>query len=158
MKANNQILDNDKKYMRLALREAELAYNLGEIPIGAIIVDESGSVVASGYNLRESEHDATAHAEVVAIRRACQRLNRWRLNGLTLYVTVEPCPMCAGAIIMSRLTRVVYGIVDSKTGACESLFAILSHPSLNHQPEVRAGVLADECAAIIQRFFRERRI
>lgn len=150
-------MPDDSHGMRLALAEAERAYALGEVPIGAVILNDAGELIASGYNLRETEHDATAHAELIAIRRACQKLGRWRLTGLTLYVTIEPCPMCAGAIVMSRISRVVYGSTDTKAGACESLFNITGNPALNHQPEIRAGVLADECSQIIKRFFRERR-
>ena len=147
----------DAFYMRAALAEAAQAYALGEVPIGAVLVDEAGEIVARGHNLRERDHDATAHAEMIAIRAACGRLGRWRLSGLTLYVTIEPCPMCAGAIVMSRMDRVVYGGTDYKAGACESLFNIPGHPALNHHPEVTAGVLAEECAGIMKRFFRERR-
>lgn len=147
----------DAFYMRAALAEAAQAYALGEVPIGAVLVDEAGEIVARGHNLRERDHDATAHAEMIAIRAACERLERWRLSGLTLYVTIEPCPMCAGAIVMSRVDRVVYGGTDYKAGACESLFNIPGHPALNHHPEVTAGVLAEECAGIMKRFFRERR-
>ncbi len=147
----------DAFYMRAALAEADQAYALGEVPIGAVLVDEAGEIVARGHNLRERDHDATAHAEMIAIRAACERLGRWRLSGLTLYVTIEPCPMCAGAIVMSRVDRVVYGGTDYKAGACESLFNIPGHPALNHHPEVTAGVLAEECAGIMKRFFRERR-
>lgn len=147
----------DAFYMRAALAEAAQAYALGEVPIGAVLVDEAGEIVARGHNLRERDHDATAHAEMIAIRAACKRLGRWRLSGLTLYVTIEPCPMCAGAIVMSRVDRVVYGGTDYKAGACESLFNIPGHPALNHHPEVTAGVLAEECADIMKRFFRERR-
>lgn len=147
----------DAFYMRAALAEAAQAYALGEVPIGAVLVDEAGEIVARGHNLRERDHDATAHAEMIAIRAACERLGRWRLSGLTLYVTIEPCPMCAGAIVMSRVDRVVYGGTDYKAGACESLFNIPGHPALNHHPEVTAGVLAEECADIVKRFFRERR-
>ena len=150
-------MPDDSHGMRLALAEAERAYALGEVPIGAVILNDAGELIASGYNLRETEHDATAHAELIAIRRACQKLGRWRLTGLTLYVTIEPCPMCAGAIVMSRISRVVYGSTDAKAGACESLFNITGCPALNHQPEMLAGVLADECSEIIKRFFRERR-
>ena len=150
-------MPDDDHGMRLALAEAERAYALGEVPIGAVILNGAGELIASGYNLRETEHDATAHAELIAIRCACQSLGRWRLTGLTLYVTIEPCPMCAGAIVMSRISRVVYGSTDTKAGACESLFNITGCPALNHQPEIRAGVLADECSEIIKRFFRERR-
>ena len=147
----------DAFYMRAALAEAAQAYALGEVPIGAVLVDEAGELVARGHNLRERDHDATAHAEMIAIRAACERLGRWRLSGLTLYVTIEPCPMCAGAIVMSRVDRVVYGGTDYKAGACESLFNIPGHPALNHHPEVTAGVLAEECAGIMKRFFRDRR-
>ena len=147
----------DDFYMREALREAEKAYALAEVPIGAVLVDAAGEIIARGHNLRERDHDATAHAEMIAIRAACAALGRWRLSGLTLYVTIEPCPMCAGAIVMSRVDRVVYGGTDRKAGACESLFNIPGHPALNHHPEVTAGVLAAECAGIMKRFFRERR-
>ncbi len=147
----------DAFYMRAAFAEAAQAYALGEVPIGAVLVDEAGEIVARGHNLRERDHDATAHAEMIAIRAACERLGRWRLSGLTLYVTIEPCPMCAGAIVMSRVDRVVYGGTDYKAGACESLFNIPGHPALNHHPEVTAGVLAEECADIMKRFFRDRR-
>lgn len=150
-------MPDDTHGMQLALAEAERAYVLGEVPIGAVILDDVGAVIASGHNLRETEHDATAHAELIAIRRACHRLGRWRLTGMTLYVTIEPCPMCAGAIVMSRISRVVYGSTDTKAGACESLFNITGCSALNHQPEIRAGVLTDACSEIIKRFFRERR-
>ena len=126
-------MPDDLHGMRLALEEARRAYQCGEVPIGAVILDDAGSVISSGYNLRETEHDATAHAELIAIRRACKALGRWRLTGLTLYVTIEPCPMC------------------------ESLFNITGCPGLNHQPDVCAGVLAEECAALLKNFFRERR-
>ena len=143
--------------MEQALAEAQKAFALGEVPIGAVLVDETGQIVARGHNMRETWHDATAHAEMVAIREACRQLGKWRLSGLTLYVTIEPCPMCAGALVMSRVDRVVYGSTDAKAGAVESLFNIVSHPGLNHQLAVTAGVLADDCAAIMKRFFAERR-
>ena len=145
-------------YMRAALAEAKAAFAMGEVPVGAVIVDDrSGDIVARGHNMRETWRDATAHAEVIAIREACKALERWRLSGCSLYVTVEPCPMCAGALVMSRVDRVVYGAPDVKAGACESLFNIVSHPALNHQLEMRAGVLEDECRAVMKRFFEERR-
>ena len=147
----------DEDFMRLAIREAEKAYALEEVPIGAVLVDEQGQVVSSGHNMREVWHDATAHAELIAIREACRTLGRWRLTGLTLYVTIEPCPMCAGAIVMSRVDRVVYGSTDAKAGACESVFNIPGNETLNHRPEIRAGVLQQECAEIMRRFFKERR-
>ncbi|MBR3458299.1 MAG: tRNA adenosine(34) deaminase TadA [Selenomonadaceae bacterium] len=143
--------------MGLALDEARKAYELGEIPIGAVIVDGRGDVVSRGHNMRESWQDATAHAEMVAIKEACRHLGRWRLSGLTLYVTIEPCPMCAGALVMSRVDRVVYGSTDAKAGAAESLFNIVDHPAMNHRLQVTAGVRQDECAGLMKRFFAERR-
>ena len=147
----------DEEMMRLALFEAQKAYDLGEVPVGAVITDHGGVVTASAHNLRETWHDATAHAELLAIRQACEKFGSWRLAGCTLYVTLEPCPMCAGAIIMSRLCRVVYGAPDSKAGACESVFTILNTPALNHSPDVTAGVLEEESRELLQRFFAERR-
>lgn len=148
---------DDEKYMRLALEEAQKAYEKEEVPIGAVLVDEDGAVVARGHNMRENWHDATAHAELIAIQQACKDLERWRLSGLTLYVTIEPCPMCAGAIVMSRVDRVVYGSTDAKAGACESVFNIPGNPTLNHRPEITAGILQQECADIMKRFFKMRR-
>ncbi len=147
---------DDIYYMGLALGEAKKAYDLGEVPIGAVLVVDQ-QVVASAHNMREIWHDATAHAEVIAIREACKALNRWRLTGATLYVTIEPCPMCAGAIVMSRIDRLVYGSPDYKAGAVESLFNIVQNPALNHRLEVTAGVRADECSALMKDFFRQRR-
>ena len=132
-------MENDQYYMGLALEEAEKAYALGEVPIGSVLVDGDGQVVARGHNMREIWHDATAHAEMIAIRAACETLERWRLSGLTLYVTIEPCPMCAGALVMSRVDRLVYGSTDAKAGAAESVFNIVEHPTLNHQMQVTAG-------------------
>ncbi|MCM0758604.1 tRNA adenosine(34) deaminase TadA [Sporomusa sphaeroides DSM 2875] len=142
--------------MGLALTEARKAFALGEVPIGAVLVMDK-QVVSAAHNMRESWHDATAHAEVIAIRDACQQLNRWRLTGATLYVTIEPCPMCAGALVMSRIDKLVYGSPDYKAGAVESLFNIVQHPTLNHRLEVIAGVRADECSGIMKEFFRLRR-
>ena len=144
--------------MRLALAEAEKAYARGEIPIGAVLVrNEDGTVVSRGHNLRESKNDATAHAEMEAIREACARLNRWRLSGLTLYVTIEPCAMCAGALVNSRIDRLVYGSTESKFGAVESIFNVVNHRLLNHRLSVTAGVLEDECRQLRKDFFRMRR-
>lgn len=144
--------------MRLALAEAEKAYAGGEIPIGAVLVrNEDGTVVSRGHNLRESKNDATAHAEMEAIREACARLNRWRLSGLTLYVTIEPCAMCAGALVNSRIDRLVYGSTESKFGAVESIFNVVNHRLLNHRLSVTAGVLEDECRQLMKDFFRMRR-
>lgn len=144
--------------MRLALAEAEKAHARGEIPIGAVLVrNEDGTVVSRGHNLRESKNDATAHAEMEAIREACARLNRWRLSGLTLYVTIEPCAMCAGALVNSRIDRLVYGSTESKFGAVESIFNVVNHRLLNHRLSVTAGVLEDECRQLMKDFFRMRR-
>ena len=147
---------NDEEYMGLALVEARKAYELGEVPIGAVVVKD-GEVIATAYNLRETGHDATAHAEVLAIRRACEKIGHWRLTGATLYVTIEPCPMCAGALVMSRIDRLVYGAADYKAGAVESLFNITNHSGLNHRIKVRAGVREEECRILMKDFFRERR-
>lgn len=147
---------DDEKYMKLALIEAQKAFELGEVPIGAILIFED-EVIAAGHNMRETWNDATAHAEMVVIKKACEKLKRWRLSGTTLYVTVEPCPMCAGALVMSRVDRVVYGATDYKAGAVESVFNIVDHQALNHQVAVTAGVLADDCRMLMKKFFRERR-
>ena len=142
--------------MRAALAEAEAAAALGEIPIGAVIVRE-GELIATGHNLRETERDPTAHAEMVAIRRAAARLGAWRLTGTTLYVTIEPCPMCAGALVLARIERLVYGAADPKAGACGTLWNLVQDPRLNHRLAVTAGVLEEECRAVIQAFFRRLR-
>lgn len=147
---------SDYDFMELALQEAREAYALGEVPIGAVLVMD-GAVIATGHNMRETWHDATAHAEVIAIQKACRKLGRWRLTGATLYVTIEPCPMCAGALVMSRIDRLVYGSPDYKGGAVESLFNIVQNDALNHRIEVLSGVRADECSALMREFFRERR-
>lgn len=149
-------MNKDEFYMGKALEEAQIAYAVGEIPIGAVIIYKK-KAIARAYNLRESLPDATAHAEVLAIEKACRALGTWRLTGCTLYVTVEPCPMCAGAIVNSRLDRVVYGCDDPKAGAVRSLFRIVDNPSLNHSCAVTSGIRADECADLMKRFFRERR-
>ncbi len=146
----------DRDYMRMALGEAEKAAALGEIPVGAVIVSE-GNIIATAHNMRESWQDATAHAEIIAIREACAKLKSWRLSDCTLYVTVEPCPMCSGAIVNGRLGRVVYGCPDSKAGGAESIFNIINNPNLNHRSEVVSGVCEEECAAIIKKFFHRRR-
>ena len=148
---------DDVAFMKEALKEAQEAFQAGEVPIGAVLVAADGTVVARAHNMRETWHDGTAHAEIIALQKAARKLGRWRLSGLTLYVTIEPCPMCAGALVMSRVDRVVYGATDAKAGACESLFNIVRHPALNHQLEMRAGILEDECRAIMKRFFRQRR-
>lgn len=147
---------NHETYMQEALREAELAYEKGEVPVGAVIV-LNGEIIGRGHNQRETEHDPTAHAEIVAMREACAKLESWRLTGAVLYVTLEPCPMCAGAMLQSRLERVVYGADDPKAGAAGTLLNILQHPGFNHNVRIIPGILAKECGAILQRFFQERR-
>mgnify|MGYP001125708251 CR=1 FL=1 len=146
----------DEAWMRAALAEAEAAAEKGEIPIGAVIVRD-GELIAGGHNLRETERDPTAHAEVVAIKRAAERLGAWRLTGTTLYVTIEPCAMCAGALVLARIERLVYGAADPKAGACGTLWNLVQDPRLNHRLAVTAGVLEDECRAVIQGFFRRLR-
>ena len=126
------------------------------MPIGAVLVlDET--VVAMGHNRRETWQDATAHAEIIVIQEACRKLGRWRLTGATLFVTIEPCPMCAGALVMSRVDRLVYGSADYKAGAVESIFNVVQNAALNHRLEVVSGVRGDECAALMRDFFRQRR-
>lgn len=149
-------MTKDEFYMGKAIEEAKIAAAVGEIPVGAVVIYQK-KAIARAYNLRETLPCATAHAELLAIEKACRALGRWRLTGCTLYVTVEPCPMCAGAIVNSRLDRVVYGCDDPKCGAVRSLFQIVDNPALNHRVEVTAGVRADECAAIMRDFFRSRR-
>ena len=154
---DTNIIHNDQEVMREALKEAQKAFDIGEIPIGAIICDDKGNIISRGHNLRETTFDATAHAEIVAIKKACQKLKNWRLSDLTLYVTIEPCPMCAGALFMSRIKRLVYGATDWRAGGCESVFNIVNNPYLNHQIETRAGVLEDECSSIVKNFFKQAR-
>jgi tRNA(adenine34) deaminase len=142
--------------MRRALIEARRALP-GDVPVGAVIVDEAGTVIASGQNRRERDHDPTAHAELIAIRAAATARGSWRLTGLTLAVTLEPCTMCAGAVTLSRLDRLVYGAQDAKAGAVGSLRDVVRDPRLNHLPEVIGGVLADECGQLLREFFVARR-
>ena len=141
--------------MELALEQARLAANLNETPIGAVLVWE-GEVVASAFNRRELDRIATAHAEILAINEACRKLGGWRLHKATLYVTLEPCPMCAGAIINARIKRVVYGASDRKAGCCGSILDLFREP-FNHRPEVTGGILAEESAALLSSFFKKLR-
>ena len=138
--------------MRLALREAETAVTLGEVPVGAIAVYE-GQVIGRGFNRKESDQNPTAHAEMIALKEAAVYLQNWRLLGVTLYCTLEPCPMCAGAIMQARIDRVVFGAADPKTGACGSLMNLLQDNRMNHQSEVVPGVMAEESAQVLMRFF-----
>ena len=147
---------DDRVYMQLALEQAQLAFDLGEVPIGAVLVMD-GEVIARAHNRRETWHDATAHAELMVIQEACKTLGRWRLSGATLYVTIEPCTMCAGAMVLARVDRVVYGSPDPKAGAAESLFNVVDNQALNHRLQVTAGVMEEECRDIMKAFFRQRR-
>lgn len=142
--------------MQQALEMAKLAVQQNEVPIAAILVKDD-EIIAKAHNLCESLQDATAHAELLVIKQATEKLQQARLTDCTLYVTIEPCPMCAGAIFLSRVTRVVYGALDSKAGGVHSLFNILTHPNLNHRAQVTGGVLEAECAALVQDFFKTRR-
>lgn len=146
----------DEEMMMKALALAEKAYSIGEIPVGAIVVDGTGNIVGEGYNRRESDNSPIAHAEMLAIENAAETLGCWRLSDCTLYVTLEPCPMCAGAIINSRLKRVVYGAFDDKGGACASVVNLFELP-FNHKPLVRSRILEKECGELLTRFFRELR-
>lgn len=138
--------------MRLALDQANLAFRLGEVPVGALLVEES-RIVASAHNLRESAHDPTAHAEMRVIQEAARKLKRWRLFNTTLYVTLEPCPMCAGALVQARIPRVVFGCFDPKAGACGSLMNIPQDSRLNHRVDVSSGCLGGECSSQLTAFF-----
>jgi tRNA(adenine34) deaminase len=148
--------NDDLRFMALALTLAEDAAARGEVPVAAVIV-ENGNVVATSANEKERVLDPLGHAEIRVIQDAAAKLGRWRLLGCTLYVTLEPCVMCAGAIVQSRVDRVVYGAKDAKAGAVESLYQILSDTRLNHRPQVETGVMAKECGAILSRFFAEKR-
>ena len=144
--------------MRVALDEARRALESGDVPIGALVLDPDGSVIGRGHNVRERDGDPTGHAELVAVRQAAQFLGEWRLAGCTLVVTLEPCTMCAGAIVLSRLDRLVFGAFDPKAGAVGSLWDVVRDRRLNHRPEVVSGVLAEECAALLDDFFAHQRL
>ena len=146
----------DVIYMRMALREAERAAEAGEVPCGAIIV-KNGAIIGKAHNQTELLKDPTAHAEILAITQAAAALENWRLTDAVMYVTKEPCPMCAGAIVLARLKKVVWGVDDPKRGGARSKFEILDHADLNHRVEIQTGVLKAECKGLIQSFFRERR-
>ena len=143
--------------MRRALRAAEAAAATGDIPVGAVLLDPSGQVVQAAGNEREQTGDPTAHAEVLVLRRRTAEVGSWRLDGHTLVVTLEPCTMCAGAVVQSRVARLVFGAYDPKAGAVASLFDVVRDPRLPHRPEVVGGILADPCAALLRRFFESRR-
>jgi len=151
-----QARDDDAYYMRLALREAQRALAHEDVPIGAVLV-RAGEVIAAAHNERELRADPTAHAEILALREASRELGSWRVLDCTLYVTLEPCAMCAGAIVLARVPRVVFGATDPKAGACGSVLDVLGEPRLNHRPEVLAGVLAPESGQLLSAFFASRR-
>lgn len=150
------VFKKDQTYMVEALAEAEKAAALGEVPIGAVIVYRN-EIIARAHNLRETTQNATTHAELLAIQQACAKIGSWRLEDMTLYVTLEPCPMCAGAILQSRIPRVVYGARDVKAGCVDSLYGLLNDERFNHECEVTEGILADDCGGILTRFFRNLR-
>jgi tRNA(adenine34) deaminase len=147
---------SDEAFMRLAIAEAERALEHDDVPIGAVVVRD-GEVIGAGRNERELDQDPTAHAEILALRAAARAVGHWRVLDSTLYVTLEPCAMCAGAIVLARVPRVVFGTVDPKAGAAGSVLDVLGEPRLNHRPEVVGGVLAEPCAALLREFFLSRR-
>jgi tRNA(adenine34) deaminase len=147
----------DEVWLRAALAQAEEAQAFGEVPIGAVILGPDKTVIASGQNRVIRDHDPSAHAEIVALRAAGVALNNYRLEQCTLYVTLEPCSMCAGAMIHARIGRLVFGALDPKAGAVGSVLTVLNHPQLNHQIEVTGGILAEECGDLLRRFFQSRR-
>ncbi|HVL94653.1 MAG TPA: tRNA adenosine(34) deaminase TadA [Solirubrobacteraceae bacterium] len=149
-------MNDDERWMAAAIDEARLALDHDDVPVGALVVHD-GRVVGAGHNERERRGDPTAHAEIIALQAAAAELGSWRLLDSTLYVTLEPCAMCAGAIVLARVPRVVYGTVDPKAGAAGSVLDVLAEPRLNHRPVVESGPLADECAALLRAFFAARR-
>lgn len=150
------IFESDRLFMKQALEEAQQAALLGEVPIGAVLVYE-GKIIARAHNLRETTQNATTHAELLVIQEACKKIGSWRLEDTTLYVTLEPCPMCAGAILQSRVPRVVYGARDQKAGCVDSLYRLLNDERFNHECDVTEGILAEECGQILTDFFRALR-
>jgi len=143
--------------MRMSIEQAKIAEENGDVPIGAVIVYKD-QIIGKAYNQREQLKDPTAHAEIIALTQAAAYLSSWRLNGCTIYVTLEPCPMCAGALVLARMDRLVFGCDDPKTGACGSLYNIAQDDRLNHRVEITCGVLAEQCASLLSEFFQRRRI
>jgi len=152
----NVELNINNQFMTYAFKEAKKAYNKGEVPIGAVIVKD-GKIIAKAHNLRESKQDATAHAEMLAITKACKKLGSWRLVDCDLYVTLEPCPMCAGAIIQSRIRRLIFGATDPKAGAAGTVVNLFNTGKFNHKVEVIQGVMENDCSQILKQFFKELR-
>ncbi len=151
------MIHEDEKFMRLAIQEALKAEGIGEVPIGAVVMGADGKVISRAHNLRETSYDPTAHAEIIAIKKAAKKLKSWRLTGTTLYVTLEPCAMCMGAVILARVKRLVFGARDPKAGAVFSIYNIGVDKKLNHSVEVGEGILGDECARLLKRFFENIR-
>jgi len=149
--------EDDKRYMKTAIEQAKIAEENGDVPIGAVIVYKN-QIIGKAYNQREQLNDPTAHAEIIALTQAAAFMESWHLNGCTMYVTLEPCPMCAGALVLSRMDRLVFGCDDPKTGACKSLYNIVQDERLNHRLEVTSGILAEDCSKLLQDFFQRRRI
>jgi len=149
-------LKDDQRYMKMAIEQAGIAEENGDVPIGAVIVYKN-QIIAKAYNQREQLNDPTAHAEIIALTQAAAFMENWHLNGCTMYVTLEPCPMCAGALVLVRLDRLIYGCDDPKTGACKSLYNIVQDERLNHRLEVTSGVLEEQCREQLQGFFARRR-
>ncbi len=147
----------DERFMKIAIEQAQIAQENGDVPIGAVIV-HNDTIIAKAYNQREQLQDPTAHAEIIALTQAAAARQSWRLEGCTMYVTLEPCPMCAGALVLARIERLVYGCDDAKTGAVKSLYNIVQDDRLNHKIEVTSGVLADDCSKLLQQFFQNRRL
>jgi tRNA(adenine34) deaminase len=152
----NLLGDPDEVFMQMALRQAQKAFDAEEVPVGAVI-EIGGEIIGAAHNQRETIQDPTAHAEILAITQAASILQSWRLEGATLYVTLEPCSMCAGAIVLARIDRVVFGAKDPKAGACGSVLDVTGCEKLNHMPEVKSGVLEDQCSGILTEFFQMRR-
>lgn len=149
-------LTPDEKYMRAALREAKKAYALGEVPIGCVLVAD-GRIIARGYNRRKTDHNTLSHAELNAIRKASKKTGDWRLEQCTMYVTLEPCQMCAGAIVQARIPKIYIGTMNPKAGCAGSLLNLLQFPAFNHQVDIESGILQEECAALLSGFFKEMR-
>jgi tRNA(adenine34) deaminase len=147
----------DERFMKIAIEQAQIAQENGDVPIGAIIV-HNDTIIAKAYNQREQLQDPTAHAEIIALTQAAAARQSWRLEGCTMYVTLEPCPMCAGALVLARIERLVYGCDDPKTGAVKSLYNIVTDGRLNHKIEVTSGVLVENCSKLLQQFFQKRRV
>ncbi len=150
------MIDKRIKFMKIALKEAKKAYNLGEVPIGAVIV-KGDRVIAKAYNKRNTKNLATAHAEILAIEKACKKLNDWRLDGCEMYVSLEPCPMCAGAIVNSRLTKLYFGAYERKSGSVLSNYQILFNNGLNHTLDAEGGIMEKECSTLLKEFFKSKR-